>query len=162
MAKRENELLTSSDDTYATVTEAIAVIEFFTRWVRRQAPEDSQNEEPELWPRHCEVQFVPPEKAPHVFRTHQPAGSSVLFVLVADHGFSDDERERLRILYAERFTPTLRDCQLRACANLWRQISDKEREAILHGIRGSGAATQATVDAVLADMARANQRNEQG
>ncbi|MEO1171198.1 MAG: hypothetical protein AAFX94_03985 [Myxococcota bacterium] len=151
MAKTGNERLAGADDTYGSVSEALAVIEFFTRWARAQSNETRNDTVPELWPRQCEVQFVEPTSAPHVFRTHQPAGSPVLYVLVADPGFEDEERERLRLFYAERFTPTLRDCQLRACANLWRQIAEEERAGILRGLEESGV-SPITVNAVLSEM----------
>lgn len=157
MPKKDKERSSGAEEAYGSVSEALAVIEFFTRWARAQGGGARNDTVPELWPRLCEVQFVEPTDAPHVFRTHQPAGSPMLYVLVADHGFDDEERERLRFLYVERFTPTLKDCQLRACANLWRQIAEDERAGILRGLRESGVST-VSVNQVLSEMKSAGEK----
>ena len=156
----ENEvppLLEAADNTYATTEEAFAVIDYIVRYAKKRWPNEGGETcgQVYLWPEYCDVDFVDPTDAPNGFRTRVVAGSNTLWILVADHGYSDEKKRQLRLFFSERYTPVLQDCHLRAYAGLWRHIKANERVAILEELRKTGAVPDSLKAEVFADIANA-------
>jgi hypothetical protein len=153
-------LLEAADETYETIGETFAVIDYVIRYAKNRwgLSGDAGDNSQHLWPVYFDVDFVDKKRAPNGYRTYCPEGSDTLWLLVANHDFSAEQQEELRLYYHQQFAPVLGECQRRSVTGLWRLVQKKQRDEILAHLKAIGALSPEAERQVFEEIASAKRR----
>ena len=112
---------------YGSLEEALIVDDYFSAYFLQR---EQHGVDTRFYLEAMDVEFFSPEPSSRT-SLKLSFSTKTLIILLPDWDYSDAEKQKLRESYLQRFTPILKESQMRTNVFLWKTFSQKERDEIV-------------------------------